>query len=215
MNVATARRHEYKNQPGRRSATSMNVATARLRIIGGQWRNRKLMFKSYFPIRPTPDRVRETLFNWLQPYLANARCLELFAGSGALSFEALSRGAASAVAVDNQAVVCAQIRAEANRFAAKNITVHAMDAERFVRESDMNYDIIFLDPPFAQGLMGKITSLLSPVLRGHTTLIYMEMGRDEPFGLPNNWLCLHNKRTREIRYSLVAAHGSYQGEHLL
>lgn len=177
-----------------------------VRIVGGQWRSRNLRFKPNPLIRPTPNRVRETLFNWLAPWLPGAACLDLFAGSGALSFEALSRGAASCTLLDNNPETCRQIRNEAIRFAAKNIKVQLMDAALFVRRPMRHYDVVFLDPPFARGLMDKIVAPLSRALRGGPAMIYMEMGRGESCTLPKNWHCLHDKKTRQTRYSLVCSH---------
>ena len=110
----------------------------KVRIIAGDWRGRHLEFADEPHLRPTPDRVRETLFNWLQPAIDGAVCLDLFAGSGALGFEALSRGAAHATLVDADARACAQIRREAKRFGARGIEVVHDSAERFIANAGAN-----------------------------------------------------------------------------
>ena len=174
-----------------------------IRIIGGRWRRRNLTFSSHALIRPTPNRVRETLFNWLAAYVQGANCLDLFAGSGALSFEALSRGAAWCTLVDNCSATCRQIRNQARRLAIKNIEVCTMDAVSFVCRPMRHYDIVFLDPPFSQGLIEQVLGPLSQAMQSHKTLIYMEMGRNESCRLPKNWHCLHHGSTQQTQYRLI------------
>jgi 16S rRNA (guanine966-N2)-methyltransferase len=120
-----------------------------LRIIGGRWRGRKIHFPHVAELRPTPDRVRETLFNWLGQDLAGRTTLDPFAGSGALSLEALSRGAAHAVAVDRDATLVRALRATAEKLGTTALETHCAEAHAFLSGDRRSYDVIFLDPPFA------------------------------------------------------------------
>ena len=119
-----------------------------LRIIGGRWRGRRMGFSSVPGIRPTPDRVRETLFNWLGQDLAGAKSLDLFAGSGALTFEALSRGATLGVAVDHHAGIVESLVATGAALGATGLETHCSDARSFLAREKRAFDVIFLDPPF-------------------------------------------------------------------
>ncbi|MGH8798723.1 MAG: 16S rRNA (guanine(966)-N(2))-methyltransferase RsmD [Casimicrobiaceae bacterium] len=120
-----------------------------IRIIGGRWRGRRIRFPAVADVRPTPDRVRETLFNWLGQDLENASTLDPFAGSGALSLEALSRGAALAVAVDRNAELVRALAATGRTLAASTLETHCADAHAFLARETRLFDIVFLDPPFA------------------------------------------------------------------
>lgn len=120
-----------------------------LRIIGGRWRGRRIRFPAVADVRPTPDRVRETLFNWLGQDLDGARTLDLFAGSGALSFEALSRGAALAVAVDREPELIRALDATGRALGAGTLEIHRADARAFLSRETRRFDVVFLDPPFA------------------------------------------------------------------
>lgn len=124
-------------------------AAHRLRIIGGRWRGTRLNFPDIAAIRPTPDRVRETVFNWLQDKVVGAHCLDLFAGSGALGLEALSRGAQSAVFVDRETQIARYLRDTLARLKCEQAQVISSDALSFLNTSTQNFDLVFLDPPFA------------------------------------------------------------------
>ena len=124
------------------------AAGNRVRIIGGSWRGRIVRFPQTEGLRPTPDRVRETLFNWLAQDLAGCRCLELFAGSGVLSLEALSRGAALAVAVDRSRTLIDALRATAQVFGGEALETHCAQAQAWIARERRDFDVIFLDPPF-------------------------------------------------------------------
>lgn len=145
----------------------------RLRIIGGQWRRRSLSFISSVGLRPTPERTRETLFNWLQGQIMGARCLDLFAGSGALGFEAASRGAAEVVFVEKNAQVVAQLEKMRHTLqgnegvnsgehakSASKITIVRGDALRFLTRVNQSFDFIFLDPPFRKALLDNSLKLI-------------------------------------------------------
>ncbi len=142
------------NRPAANTSAKARRAAAgkasQLRIIGGKWRSRRLPVAALPGLRPTPDRVRETLFNWLQLSVPGARCLDLFAGSGALGFEALSRGAATVVMVEKQAAAFAQLQANSTALQAAGLTLHHADGLAFLATAPEPFDIILLDPPFRQ-----------------------------------------------------------------
>lgn len=121
-----------------------------LRVIGGRWRGRRFRFPSAEGLRPTPDRVRETLFNWLAPVIRGARCLDLFAGSGALGIEALSRGASEVVFVERLPAVARHLSETLAQLGAERASVLRGDAEAFLEGPAAPFDVVFLDPPFAE-----------------------------------------------------------------
>lgn len=152
-----------------------------LRIIAGEWRSRKLKFKDAPNLRPTPDRVRETLFNWLRGKVHGARCLDLFAGSGALGFEALSRGAKDVVFVEKMAHVAAQIEANIALLSAQSPVIKS-DAASYLTHADRVFDIIFLDPPFRQNLLPLVLEIiLEKKLLAKNGMIYLEHEAEESF----------------------------------
>ncbi len=132
-----------------------------VRIIGGQWRSRRLTFPPRPGIRPTPDRVRETLFNWLTPYIHGAHCLDVFAGSGALGFEALSRGARDVTFLDNSKEVIDALHKNAALLKTTHYDAFCIDALQWLaRKPSKPFDIIFLDPPYALSLLEPCLALL-------------------------------------------------------
>ncbi|WP_052063439.1 16S rRNA (guanine(966)-N(2))-methyltransferase RsmD [Nitrincola sp. A-D6] len=179
-----------------------------LRIIGGEWRSRKLPFPSIEGLRPTPDRVRETLFNWLQTSTPGAACLDLFCGSGALGFEALSRGAASVTFVDKAPEVTYQIRQNLNLLKAQNADVVGTAVldwlEMKKADQEPRYDLVFLDPPFRQDLIKSTAALLETRnLLNSNALIYIETENDwQPDGLPENWALYREKTAGQVSYRL-------------
>ena len=177
---------------------------SKLRIIGGEWRSRQIVFEDAPGLRPTPARVRETLFNWLQADIPNSRCLDLFAGSGALGFEAASRGAKSVVQVENNPQTCQKLRENSAMLKAAQIKLMQMEVAGFIRQCSEPFDLIFLDPPFGQGLVEPICQQLQQagLLAPHGK-IYLETERNMLLqGLPENWLALKDKTAGEVRYSL-------------
>jgi len=178
-----------------------------LRIIGGSWRGRKLRFPALPGLRPSPDRVRETLFNWLAPVLPGASCLDLFAGSGALGLEALSRGAAGCCFVDSAGSACARIGEHLQRLGATGGRVVNADSLRWLQarpEPAPGFDVVFLDPPFGQGLLEQCcTQLEQNGWLADEALIYMESGGAEPLPpLPSNWRLHRDKRAGQVAYRL-------------
>lgn len=188
----------------RRSRGRRPGARNELRIIGGRWRGRRLSFLDAPGLRPTPDRVRETLFNWLQALIPGARCLDLYAGSGALGFEAASRGAGEVVMVERKPQVCARLRENARRLGAEVNIVQAC-AQAYLRAAATPFDVVFLDPPFHQGLVAASLRALVEgglVRPGGRVYIEAEAGLGEP-PLPAGWTLLRSKRAGEVGYHLA------------
>jgi len=174
-----------------------------VRIIGGRWRGTKLPVAGAPGLRPTADRVRETVFNWLQPVLPGARVLDLFAGSGAFGLESLSRGAREALLVESDARACEAMRAAVDRLAASaEACVHHADALALLRVPlHGRFDVVFLDPPFAAGLWESSLAALPPWLADDAWL-YMESPRDPVPQVPEGWALHREGSTREVRYAL-------------
>lgn len=190
------------NTPSRPRAGNA-AGVGQVRLIGGRWRGSKLAVADAPGLRPTSDRVRETLFNWLQPMLPGARVLDLFAGSGALGLEALSRGAASAVLVERDRALAATLLATTQRLpGGEAATVVQADALSWLpTQPRASFDLAFVDPPFAAGLHGQVLAALAPVLAEHAWL-YVESALADGPAMPPDW-CLHREgRTREVRYAL-------------
>jgi 16S rRNA (guanine966-N2)-methyltransferase len=181
-----------------------------LRIIGGRWRGRKFRFPA-LDIRPTPDRVRETLFNWLQPRIQGAYCLDLFAGSGALGLEALSRGAAGVVFVDQQRAATAAIAALLHEWhgdgTASGGVIVCDEAQRYLSASaPRTFDLVFLDPPFAAKQLTALGAALSRGWLAPDARIYLERARRDPLpAVPAPWQELRAGTAGEVGYYLYGA----------
>ena len=157
-----------------------------LRIIGGEWRSRKLPFVDAPGLRPTPDRIRETLFNWLQGDIHGANCIDMFAGSGALGFEALSRGAKNVIFIEKNASCATQLKDNLSLLnaEAKVLQSDALSFLKLIEKPDKAFDLVFLDPPYRQGLIEKsLDYLTSENLIDENSLIYLEHEAEESF----NW----------------------------
>ncbi len=183
-----------------------------LRIIGGEWRGRRIRFPRGSDVRPTPDRVRETVFNWLQSQVAGRRCLDLCAGSGALGLEALSRGAAEVVFVDADPAVAASLRETLGVLGAGDRgRVQRRDAFAFLRAgatAGTPFDIVFLDPPYALRALPALAALLEREgwLRDGS-LVYLEDAAAEgPPELPAGWTLLRSQRAGDVGYHLAIRH---------
>ncbi len=172
----------------------------RVRIIGGEWRSRYLTFTDQKDLRPTPDRVRETLFNWLGQDLTGQRCLDLYAGSGALGFEAASRGAKHVVLVERERVVCAALEANCATLKAAQIEVVRADALEFLRADSRVYDVVFLDPPFADNPWDALFERLVPRL-SPSAMVYRESGDALP--APSGWETHRQGRAGQVNYQLL------------
>jgi 16S rRNA (guanine966-N2)-methyltransferase len=179
--------------------------TRELRIIGGAHRGRRLRFPEGVEIRPTPDRVRETLFNWLQPVIHGARCLDLFAGSGALGLEALSRGAARVVFVDASRAAMAAIRATGEQFGVTGAEYVIDDALAFLKAPGGPYDVVFLDPPFDTGLLeAAMKRLAGAGCLATGAFCYVELPRTSPLPtLPPGWQLHRDGKAGEVGYHLL------------
>ena len=184
----------------------MTAARDQVRIIGGTWRGRRVGFVPA-GVRPTPDRVRETLFNWLAPRLPGARVLDLCAGSGVLGFEALSRGAAGAVLVEHDRAQAARLRAEATRLGAAAAQVCGADARAAVRAlagTGATFDVAFIDPPYASGLAAVLMHDLDGAgVLAPAACVYLETPAREPVPVPPGWQVHRSGRAGEVGYHLL------------
>ena len=174
------------------------------RIIAGEWRRRRLHFPPLEGIRPSPDRVRETLFNWLREWVSGARCLDLFAGSGALGLEALSRGAKSVTFVDRERLAVAAVREHLALLEVRGGEVVQADALDWLKGPPQPFDIVFLDPPFASDLGARAMAALEA--GGWLTpasLIYMEYAAEAPPPLPTGWQALRESRAGRVGFRLL------------
>ena len=193
-----------KSPPRLPSLTPVSASTpGSVRIIGGRWRGTRLPVPDRPGLRPTSDRVRETLFNWLQPQLPGARVLDLFAGSGALGLEALSRGAASAQLIEADARLALSLKELGARLgAAERLDVHAGDALAWLRRTQENpFDIAFVDPPFDADLWDPVLALL-PACMAAQAWIYLESPAASMPVLPGEWVLHRENHTRDVRYAL-------------
>jgi 16S rRNA (guanine966-N2)-methyltransferase len=179
--------------------------TGLLRIIGGEWRGRKIRFPGVEGLRPTPDRVRETLFNWLAPVIAGSRCLDLFAGSGALGLEALSRGAASVTFVERQRDAAQQLGETAALLARGRATVHQADVAAWLAGPAAAFDIVFVDPPYGSALLAEAMHALES--RGwleHEAFVYLEApAKAGAPALPGPWNLHRSGRAGAVGYHLA------------
>jgi 16S rRNA (guanine966-N2)-methyltransferase len=174
------------------------------RIIAGRWRRRRLHFPAESGVRPSPDRVRETLFNWLMPVIAGARCLDLFAGSGALGLEALSRGAAEAVFVEREARLAAAIESHLRVLDAAGGRVVVAGALAWLTAPASAFDIVMLDPPFASGLLASACERLE---KGRwltaDSRIYLEYAAGAAPRVPENWQIVRTARAGRVAFALA------------
>lgn len=179
-----------------------------LRIIGGRWRGRKLRFTAIDGLRPTGDRIRETLFNWLGAEVHGMRCLDLFAGSGALGLESLSRGADMLTLVERDPLVVLELKQHCQTLGAKQAAVIQADALNWVKSAEMPpFDLVFVDPPFASGLVETaLNELMQSGLVTGGSLLYIEHGKQEQIALPESLRQLREKATGNVVYGLYEYH---------
>ena len=195
-----------ESMPTKSRPTSRSTTDGQLRIIGGQWRGRKLRFPAVDGLRPTPDRVRETLFNWLAPELEGARCLDLFAGSGALGLEALSRGAGHCRFVELARPATQALTDNLALLGCTQGTVVQADALAWLASQTADLaNIVFVDPPFRRGLAAQCcTALARPGLLAPGSWLYLETGTEEPLpDLPAHWELYRDKRAGQVSYRLI------------
>ena len=188
----------------RKSDSAKKITTSSLRIIGGQWKRRILTFIVVDDLRPTPDRVRETLFNWLQFEIQGKRCLDAFAGSGALGVEALSRNAAECVFIEKHAGQAKQLQQTLTDF-GKPMPVLVGDTLQLLNQQKMPFDVIFLDPPYTLNFWQPVCELLVKQQLIHAdSWIYIEADRDwSALGLPTEWQAIKNTRAGSVHGFLV------------
>ena len=182
------------------------MSRGEVRIIAGRWRRRRLPVAVTGQLRPTPDRVRETLFNWLAADIEGARCLDLFAGTGALGFEAASRGAAAVVMVEREREAAAALSNAARTLGADNVEVVRGDALRWRPAGGDRFDVVFLDPPYTgpmpEAALARLDRIdaLAPRCR-----VYLETDRDSAdFELPSGWRLVQARRAGRVRYHLAS-----------
>ncbi|MEH6578110.1 MAG: 16S rRNA (guanine(966)-N(2))-methyltransferase RsmD [Amphritea sp.] len=191
-----------------RPTQKIGAGKQQLRIIGGEWRGRKLSFPEIEGLRPTPDRVRETLFNWLAAYIPGARCLDLFTGSGALGFEALSRGALNVTLVDNSPEVLHQLRQNIQTLKTQRAELIGTSALQWLegRNNDLesHFDVVFMDPPFHQDLTPLCCQLLEQKnLLADNAMIYVETESElTELAVPANWTLHREKQAGQVTYRL-------------
>lgn len=179
----------------------------KVRIIGGQWRGRRLTVPPIAAVRPSADRVRETLFNWLSARLPGARCLDLFAGTGVLGFEALSRGARNVTLLDNDLGVIQHLTTTRQLLTADHAEILRYDALTWLRQHEpVAYDVVFVDPPFAADLGEQTLAELSRGWVTATGVVYLE-APVAPSPSPQ-WTCLRQGHTRQVVYTLLAPAGA-------
>lgn len=176
-----------------------------IRIIGGKWRSRKIKFPDSEGLRPTADRLRETLFNWLQNSIYDAVCLDAFAGSGILGFEALSRGAKQVLSLEKSYQIAKQVKENAKILNAENLFIENTDALCFFKKTELKFDFIFLDPPFKENLLDKCLALISEkqLLKAEGK-IYIEFDKQQIVAGLNAWQVLKETKAGNVRACLLS-----------
>lgn len=181
---------------------------SRIRIVGGRFRSRLIEVPDSFALRPTPDRVRETLFNWLGQDLSGQNCLDLFAGSGALGFEAASRNAASVVMVEMATKVLAHLRKTQAALDVPEVRIVSNDALKFLAAHPGTFDVVFLDPPFHQGWLERLAPLVENVLAPNGR-VYVES--ETPVPQLGNLGTIKSGKAGQVHYQLLAKPAIDQG----
>lgn len=186
--------------------------SSKIRIIGGQWRGRKLPVPDADGLRPTGDRMRETLFNWLTPYITSARCLDAYAGTGALGIEALSRGAAYTDFVEINNNTATYLNENLKHLNCENNAVHCSKFTQWQPRDNTKFDIVFIDPPFDNKLwQDSIEHLITKIPLTDGAIIYMESQKGETFTTPNSWKMYKNKSTKQVNATLYKTNQSIPG----
>ena len=189
-----------------KSAGKKKSPAGQLRIVAGNWRSRLLKIANVDGLRPTSERIRETLFNWLGAGIHGSRCLDLCAGTGALGLEALSRGASEVVFVESSAAAVTVLRANAESLDASGVEILHEDAREFLeRAVTRPFDIVFLDPPFKAELHDELCRLLQKKnWLAANARIYIESDDNKPdVNVPDGWQVLKTKRAGNVRYMLA------------
>lgn len=199
-----------KRQRGRRGENKGRMSS--VRIIGGQWRGSRIEFAEAQGLRPTSDRIRETLFNWLAASIADSRCLDLFAGSGVLAFEALSRGAREVYALEKNTAVYHCILANCERLKARDFRLLNVDSTEWLRQErsegespqGSGFDIVFVDPPFHGNIDPQLLALLdsSGILLPNAKIYLEQPESADNWQIPAGWELLRDKKAGAVRFSL-------------
>lgn len=177
--------------------------TGQIRIIAGKHRGRKLPVLMADGLRPTTDRVKETVFNWLMPYLYQSRCLDCFTGSGSLGFEALSRGAEEVALIELNKDAAKQLKQNAITLKADNIVVYHQDILSYLQQKPTSFDLVFVDPPFRKGLVKPTLEQLEKGWLADDAVVYLEMEAETTApALGDNWQLLKEKIAGQVAYRL-------------
>ena len=187
------------------SVRQTHTRSGQVRIIAGRWRGRRLDVPNAPGLRPTPDRVRETLFNWLQPCIEGSRCLDLFAGTGVLGLEALSRGSRDVVFVERNKIIAESLHASGAILDTKAIHVVTADALQWLQQSDTHpFDIVFLDPPYDSDLLTPCSALLEKrEWLAPGAMIYLEGNAKHLTEIPDIWQVFRSKKAGQVGYYLA------------
>ena len=178
--------------------------SSQIRIIGGRYKGRKLIVSEGPGLRPTGNRIRETVFNWLAPYLEGASCIDLFTGSGALAIEAASRGAENCFAFDTNQSTCAAIKQSLKQFDCSTVNVYNNDSIKWLNTYAGKIDIAFVDPPFSEDLHDiSLNALCNHSGVHEDTLIYVEAARDTVIAVPEGWSWWREKHAGDVLYGVI------------
>ncbi|MGL1958965.1 MAG: 16S rRNA (guanine(966)-N(2))-methyltransferase RsmD [Colwellia sp.] len=187
----------------RKKPENISATKGCIRIIAGKHRGRKLPVLMAEGLRPTTDRVKETVFNWLMPYMQGAHCLDCFAGSGGLGFEAFSRGAVQVTLIELNKSAAKQLRENQQLLNASNLSVINSDALTYLQHTKPSaFDVVFLDPPFRKQLVAQAANYLTQHWLADQALIYVEMESESDQQLPHNWRLLKEKVAGQVAYRL-------------
>lgn len=186
----------------KRRSDQKSSPTGHIRLISGKYRGRKLPVLMADGLRPTTDRVKETVFNWLMPYIQDRICLDCFAGAGSLGFEAASRGAKAVTLLELNKNAVAQLQSNKLTLKADNIDIHKADSLNYLKSANEKFDLVFIDPPFNKGLADKTIQLLEPEWLTEDALIYVEVEQNGLITIPESWQLLKEKQTGQVYYRL-------------
>ena len=183
----------------------MKTQTGKVRIISGTHKGRIVRFQAIKDLRPTPDRVRETLFNWLTAHIPGSTCLDLFAGSGSLGLEALSRGAGTVQFIESNTKAARCLKENIQTLQLTNTQVHRKDSLAYLKTCNTVFDIIFLDPPFSSNLLSETIENIDQLkLIKHQGWIYIETSMHQQLPeLPQHWQCTRNTKAGEVHANLI------------
>ena len=179
--------------------------SGKIRIVGGHLRGRKISVQDAQGLRPTSDRMRETLFNWLGQDLTGKKCLDVFAGTGILGIEALSRGAKQVDFVEKNAKLAQSVKNQVNLFSLENARVYIQDAWDFLTTVSQSYDIIFCDPPFYQGRIDELLTVIKTKAMNDTSVVYLET--EKGILIPEHWQVMREKQTQQAVCRLLCLVG--------